>query len=149
MPVLHRHKPQPVPTPKTVPENLATGELAVAYESTKAAFGVPWMGVVAMAFAHFPNFYRALWDMYNPIVRSTAFRSACAELRDCAEREAARLEQAPLKRELAKAGYSEADLAAIGKVVEVFAEGNMPYLLMATSARLLHRCRTFGPLDRR
>ncbi|KAF0677113.1 hypothetical protein [Profundibacterium mesophilum] len=137
MPILQRHKPRPVPIPRTVPENLAAGELAAAYASTKAAFGVPWMGVVAMAFASFPGFYRALWGLYDPIVRSTAFRSACTELRDCAEREAARLDQAPLARDLEKAGYTDADLAAIRKVIEVFAAGNMPYLLMATSARLL------------
>lgn len=137
MTVLSRLKPQPIPTVRTVPENLADGELALVYGRTKAAFGVPWMGVVAMAYASFPNFYRALWQVYDPIVRSAAFRAACSELRSCAEREAARLEQKPLRGRLSGAGYSEADMSDIGKVMEVFAEGNMPYVLMATTARLL------------
>ncbi|WP_417524422.1 halocarboxylic acid dehydrogenase DehI family protein [Marinovum sp.] len=137
MPPLPRMKPDPLPPVRTTPEALATGDLKHSYEMTKRAFGVPWMGVVAMAFAGYPKFYDALWQHVGPVAGSTAFAAACAELRATAEAEAQRLTPASLVPGLKAQGYSDTDLAAIDQVIEVFSEGNMPYLLLATIARLV------------
>ena len=50
---LSRLKPDPIPTIYPVPEYAADAELSAVYERTKSGLGVPWMGVVAMAFAHY------------------------------------------------------------------------------------------------
>ncbi|MBY8978305.1 hypothetical protein KHP62_21040 [Rhodobacteraceae bacterium NNCM2] len=68
MPDLPRLKPDPIPRGHPVPEYAATGELAEVYARTRAGLGVPWMGVVAMAFAHFPRFCGTLWSALTPIV---------------------------------------------------------------------------------
>ncbi len=136
MPPLPRMKPDPLPPFRTTPEALAIGDLKHSYEMTKRAFGVPWMGVVAMAFAGYPQFYAALWRHLGPVAGSTAFAAACAELRATAETEAQRLTPASLVPGLQAQGYTDTDLAAIDQVIEVFSEGNMPYLLLATIARL-------------
>ena len=56
-----RKKPSPVPKIIVTPEYLAKGSLKKSYINTRLAFNVPWMGVVAMAFAKYPFFYNSLW----------------------------------------------------------------------------------------
>ena len=57
---LSRLKPDPIPTIHPVPEHAADAGLTAVYERTKSGFNVPWMGVVAMAFAHYREFYKCL-----------------------------------------------------------------------------------------
>jgi hypothetical protein len=64
---LPRLKPDPIPAIHPVPEYAATGDLAEVYERTKEGLRVPWMGVVAMAFAHYPRFYETLWSALNQV----------------------------------------------------------------------------------
>ena len=52
-----RKKPIPIPKIIITPEYLAKGRLKKSYTNTKVAFNVPWMGVVAMAFSNYHNFY--------------------------------------------------------------------------------------------
>ena len=66
-------------------EYAADAALADLYERTKRGLGVPWMGVVAMAFAHYRNFYDCLWQAMEPAVATQAFADACKELRIVAE----------------------------------------------------------------
>lgn len=134
---LRRFKPKPLPAIHPVPEYAATGALAEAYARTKAGFGVPWMGVVAMAFAQYPAFYDRLWSALEPIARSAAFAKTCSELRATAEAEAGALSPLPLLARLRAQGYDLRELAEIRACNEVFSAGNMPYVLMATLARLL------------
>ena len=54
---LVRLTPDPIPAIHPVPEYAATGDLAEVYERTKEGLRVPWMGVVAMAYDHYPRFY--------------------------------------------------------------------------------------------
>lgn len=148
MPELCRLKPDPVPAMQPVPEHLATGALAAVYERTKAGLGVPWMGVVAMAFARYPTFYDRLWSALEPVVSSAAFAEACADLRACAETEAATMTPPSILQRLRAAGYAEAEIDEIRACNEVFSTGNMPYLLMASLARLLLEGREWlGPVD--
>ena len=135
-PSLPRLKPAPIPAIRPVPEHRADAALLALYEETKAAFQVPWMGVVTMAFAAYPSFWRTLWAGLAPLARTRAFVDACAELRAAADAEAAALAPRPLAPALREAGYAPAEIEEIRALVEVFSHGNMPYLLTATVARL-------------
>ncbi|MEM8854602.1 MAG: hypothetical protein AAGD34_12945 [Pseudomonadota bacterium] len=132
---LPRLKPHPVPAIHPVPEHAADGRLASVYTQTKNGLGVPWMGVVAMAFAHYPVFYSRLWSALEPIVGRACFAEACAALRAEAEAQAATFSPSPLGGRLTAMGYGEGELTAIRACIEVFAAGNMPYIVMATLAR--------------
>jgi len=134
---LPRLKPDPIPAIHPVPEYAATGDLAEAYAQTKEGLKVPWMGVVAMAFAHYPRFYETLWSALEPLAGSDAFTRACHDLRDQAEREAAALSPPSILGRLGKMGYDQRELDQIRACNEIFSAGNMPYLLMASLARLV------------
>lgn len=134
---LSRLKPDPIPTIHPVPEYAADAALTDVYERTKRGLGVPWMGVVAMAFAHYRNFYDCLWQAMEPAVATQAFADACKELRIVAEQEAAFLGPAAICPRLITLGYDGREIEEIKRCNEVFSSGNMPYVLMATLARLL------------
>lgn len=134
---LQRRKPNPIPPISPLPERQARGSRKAAYEDTKAVLQVPWMGVVTMAFAHYPRFYEALWGGLRPLCASAPFVSACGSLRSTAEARAASLRPEPLTQRLRGMGYDSTELSEIGDLIEVFSHGNMPYLLIATMARLL------------
>lgn len=149
---LPRLKPDPVPEIHPVPEYEAAGALADVYARTKRGLGVPWMGVVAMAFAHYPNFYDSLWSALEPVVGSETFASACRSLRGTAEAEAGKLGSPGIVPRLDGMGYGRRELDEIRACNEVFSDGNMPYVLMATVARLLlegHDWPGQGPLEPR
>ena len=134
--MLARLKPDPIPKIFPVPEYLATGRLLDVYNATKKGLNVPWMGVVSMAFAHYPNFYDKLWSSLAPIASTEPFASACIELRAFAEAKALQLGPTPLGEELVRSGYAPEELNEIRACIEIFSVGNMPYVLMATLARL-------------
>jgi len=134
---LPRLKPHPIPAIHPVPEYLADARLSAVYEETKAVFQVPWMGVVTMAFAHYPTFFEVLWGGYRDLAGSREFVDACAALRATAEAAAADLGPTPFCAELASMGYAEPEIDEIRKLNEVFSHGNMPYLMIAVAARLL------------
>ncbi|MEL6310856.1 MAG: hypothetical protein AAFQ17_00585 [Pseudomonadota bacterium] len=125
MPEFRRLKPDPIPAIHPVPEHMAAGALAAVYARTKAGLGVPWMGVVAMAFAHYPAFYDRLWSALEPVVGGAAFAEACAELRECAEAEAAALAPSTIPSRLREVGYAQPEIDEIRACNEVFSAGNM------------------------
>lgn len=151
VPPTHRLKPAPIPAIHPVPEHLVEGGRALVYEETKSALQVPWMGVVAMAFSHYEAFYAAFWRGMSELYRSDEFDSACDELRHVAEAQAAGLLPSSILDDLADMGYAPREISQIRGVLEIFSHGNMPYLLMATQARLLlegkelGEARTFTP----
>ncbi len=134
---LARLKPAPVPAVHPVPEYNTDARLAAVYYDTKSVLRVPWMGVVTMAFAHYPMFYDALWGGLRPLAGSREFVTACRELRRHAERQAATLAPAPIDGLLRGLGYAEREVDDIRAMIEIFSHGNMPYLMIATAARLL------------
>ena len=134
---LPRLKPSPIPVIHPIPEYAADERLAQVYEDTKSALGVPWMGVVTMAFAHYRNFYAVLWGGMGKVAASREFCDACADLQAFAEREIAALKPESLVQTLAEHGYGNREIDEIRAMVEVFAAGNMPYILIAATARLL------------
>ena len=56
MQILERLRPDPIPEIHPMSESLASGERAAWYEDTKRVLQVPWMGVVTMAYTHYPIF---------------------------------------------------------------------------------------------
>lgn len=141
---LQRRKPSPLPQVTTVSEIRADEALRAVYEDTKAVLQVPWMGVVTMAFAQYPNFYAALWGGLRDLAGSREFVAACAELRSCAEQEVAAFSVPEITRDLRKRGYADQEIERIRDEIEVFSHGNMPYLLIATTARLLIESHDLG-----
>ncbi|MEL7013823.1 MAG: hypothetical protein AAFO72_11145 [Pseudomonadota bacterium] len=137
MPELARLKPAPIPEIRPIPEHAATGALAKTYARTKQGLGVPWMGVVAMAFAQYPKFYDTLWSAMEPMAQSHAFQHACSDLRICAQENAGALSPPSLLGQLETLGYSAQEIDDIRACNEIFSSGNMPYVLMASLARLL------------
>ena len=135
--MLSRKKPNPSPYIYPVPEHDADNELKKIYQRTKTGLYVPWMGVVAMAFSHYPNFYNALWTSMEPITVSEQFHNACFELRATAENSAFKLGPQNLIQDLIETGYSKREIEDILATNEIFSSGNMPYILMASLARLL------------
>ena len=134
---LPRLKPDPIPPLHPVPEYLADGELKARYEDMKAVLGVPWMGVVTMSFAHYRAFYDAFWQGARPICATRNFTDACHRLRHLVEEKVSALGPPPLRKRLAQIGYAQRELQEIDESIEIFSEGNFPYLLLATLARLL------------
>jgi hypothetical protein len=130
-----RLKPTPIPEIAPVPEHLAEPALKKIYEDTKAALQVPWMAIVLRSFARYPRFYATLWGGFRELSGSAEFLAACHELRQ--EAEAASLSAPSILQKLHELGYTEPEIAEIRAVIEIFSRGNMPYLLIATAARLL------------
>lgn len=134
---LARFLPDPLPAVHPVPEFAADGDLRARYEDTKAAFQVPWMGVVTMAFAHYPAFFGTLWRGARELCTSEAYVAFCRELRATTEAKVAELDPPPIAGRLGEAGYGARETQNIRDIAEVFSHGNFPYLTLATIARVL------------
>ena len=67
---LVRQRADSIPAIHPLPEYLAEGALKDKYEDMKAAMQVPWMGVVTMAYAHYPTFFDVLWEGTRELTRS-------------------------------------------------------------------------------
>jgi len=92
-------------------------------------------GPVLRSVARYPRFYGTLWGGFRELSASSEFLAACHELRQ--EAEAASLSAPSILQKLHALGYAEPEIAEIRAVIEIFSQGNMPYLLIATAARLL------------
>lgn len=132
-----RRKPDPVPPIHPLPEYLVEGERAAWYAEMKQSLQVPWMGVVTMAFAHYPTFFAELWRGSKPLCESRAFIKEAMALRDLVETRVAELQPPPLVERLREAGYAPREIDAILAVIQVFSHGNHLYALIATIARFL------------
>ncbi len=136
-PELPRAGPAAIPEIHPLPEYLATGARKAIYDDTKAVLQVPWMGVVAMAFAHYPRFYETLWQGVRPLCMSEQFVLACRRLRTLTEDAVQPLAPPAIGTRLSSLGYAPREFAQIAEMIEIFSHGNFPYALMATQARLL------------
>ena len=134
---LKRYKPSPIPSIFPIPEYLADEELKQIYNETKQHLQVPWMGVVTMAFANYPLFFKTLWNGIKEIVSSQEFVFACRELRDFTEELVEELEPKLILNELETKGYVKQEIESILEINEIFSHGNMPYIIIASIARLL------------
>jgi hypothetical protein len=134
---LPRLRPDPLPQVHPLPEYLAEGRVKERYDDLKAVFQVPWMGVVTMAYAHYPTFYDTFWAGLRPLFASRPFVAAFRDLRAHSEDAVKALAPPPIGNRLRELGYASRELDDIRAMIEVFSHGNFPYLIVATLARLL------------
>lgn len=134
---LPRLLPQPIPAIHPLAEYAVEGRRKALYEDMKHTLQVPWMGVVTMAYAHYPNFFDTLWQGLKPLVQSAVFVEQAQALRRFTEDAVAALAPPPLRPRLQALGYAPRELAQVGETIEVFSHGNFPYLLIATLTRFL------------
>ncbi len=137
MHILERRRPDPIPAIHPMPEYLASGQRAEWYQDTKEVLQVPWMGVVTMAYAHYPAFFGELWRGLKPLCQSRPFVAACRDLRDTVESRTTELNPTSLVEALASMGYAPREINAIRQMNTVFSHGNQLYVLIATIARHL------------
>jgi hypothetical protein len=134
---LPRLRPEPIPAIHPLPEYLAEGRRRAWYEDFKHVLQLPWMGVVTMAYSHYPNFYETLWRGMRDLCASRPFVEACLANRAFVETEVVKLAPPPIGDRLGAIGYAPREIEAIRQVVEVFGHGNQPYLVLATITRYL------------
>jgi hypothetical protein len=134
---LPRLYPDPVPAIHPLPEYQAGGQVVRWYGEVKAALQVPWMGVVTMAYAHYPSFFAELWRGLKPLVARAPFVEEFQANRAYIEAAVAELDPPPIAGRLAALGYAPREIEGVRAAVEVFSHGNHPYALIATVARLL------------
>jgi len=137
MHALERKPPDPLPPIHPTPEYLVSGRRAQWYADMKRVFQVPWMGVVTMAFSHYPHFFDCLWQGLKPLAQSRVFVEQCMHLRAAVEAQVHALKPEPIERQLQEMGYATRELDQIRASIDVFSHGNFPYLLTATAARRL------------
>lgn len=148
MPDLPRLRPEPIPPIHPLPEYLAEGQRKARYEEMKQVFQVPWMGVVTMAYAHYPTFYGTLWQGLRPLCASKPFVEAHRGNRAFVEEEIAKLAPPPITDRLGALGYAPREIESIRQIVEIFSHGNQPYVVLATIVRyLLEAGDMAGPRD--
>ncbi len=144
MTALLRLRPDPIPAIHPLAEYAVEGRRAAWYGEMKTALQVPWMGVVTMAYAHYPNFFAELWRGLKPLAGSRPFVEQALALREMIERDVAALAPPPILTRLADAGYGEREVAGIRDINAVFSHGNHFYALFATIVRLLLEGGKFG-----
>ncbi len=137
MHILERLRPDPIPAIHPMPEYLASGQRAAWYEDTKQVLQVPWMGVVTMAYAHYPTFFGELWRGLRPLCQSRHFVAAFMNLRDIVESRTAELNPSSVIGPLTAMGYAPREIDAIRQMNTVFSHGNQLYVLIASIARHL------------
>jgi hypothetical protein len=134
---MERRLPHPLPSVRYIPEYEATGALHESYEDMKRVLQVPWMGVVTMAYAHFPQFFATFWNGVRELAGSEEFVAAARSLRSSIEDAVAELAPPPIAMRLAAHGYADRELDDIRAVAEMLSHGNYLYTLLTTAARYL------------
>ncbi|MBL28616.1 MAG: hypothetical protein CMM50_13805 [Rhodospirillaceae bacterium] len=149
---LTRLKPAPMPTVLPLYEFQATGPVADIYAEIKRTLRVPWVGVLFLAWARYPTFFRALWNGLAPIAATRVFAEGAAELRETVMDGVGALEPVPVLGRLESAGYSPREIDEMRVLFQVFDHGNNQYALLATLARLCLEGGSFGktrPMEHR
>ena len=134
---IERFRPDPIPAIHPLPEYLATGQRLEWYLDTQRVLQVPWMGVITMAYAHYPTFFGELWRGLRPLCESRPFVEASQDLRKFVEEQTAKLEPRSLIAPLTEIGYAPREIDNIREMNTVFSHGNQPYVLIAAIVRHL------------
>jgi len=127
-------KPAVVPSVRPIPEHAADPDLHVVYDDVKRRLGVPWVGVVVQAFAHYRRFFDHAYAQLRPALGSHYVERVATDLRllswqTVTERFTVTDQAATLRDDV---GYSERELAEIRTLLDVFDYGNPKYFLLAT-----------------
>jgi ABC-type metal ion transport system substrate-binding protein len=72
----------------------------------------------------------------QPLTKSIEFDNLCKRLVIISRKKALELKPKPLIKNLKKIGYNNYEIKKINEVNQIFTTGNMPYLIMATIARI-------------
>lgn len=121
-------------TVRPVPEHRADAGLKPVYQNLKATFGVPWVGVITQAVAHYRPFFIEAWRQFQPSAASHFFESHCGAIRLSAwEQVGSSFDIPPLDARLQRIGYSDTELSQIRAMLDIFDYGNPKYLLLATA----------------
>lgn len=119
---------------RPVPEHRAGAELQPVYRDLKTTLGVPWVGVITQAVAHYRPFFMEAWRQFQPSARTHYFESRCNDIRLFSwEGAHGAFDPAPQPDRLRRLGYSEMELAQIRATLDVFDYGNPKYLVFATA----------------
>ncbi|MHA1601084.1 MAG: halocarboxylic acid dehydrogenase DehI family protein [Alphaproteobacteria bacterium] len=135
--LLPRIKPEPLPQIHPVPEYAIEGQHKTWYEEMKHDLQVPWMGVVTMAYAHYPHFFAELWRGLRPLVQSRPFVEAFQSNRALVEGTIDELRPPAISLQLEREGYAPREVDNVRHMIEVFSHGNQPYVIIATLTRFL------------
>jgi hypothetical protein len=134
---IERLRPDPIPAIHPMPEYLATGQRLDWYLDTQRVLQVPWMGVITMAYAHYPTFFGELWRGLRPLCESRPFVEASQDLRTFVEQQTAALQPRSLIGPLSDIGYAPREIDNIRQMNTVFSHGNQPYVVIAAIVRHL------------
>jgi len=135
--VLKRIRPQPIPSVHPQWEYLAEGELHQTYQDYKQVFQVPWVGVVSMAYAHYPHFFNTWYRGLREVVESKAYVECANTLRRHIETAINQLDPQPIRQRLREKGYSARELSQIEEAIEFFSHGNFAQIPAVFAARAL------------
>lgn len=127
-------RPQGEVIVRPIPEHRADEELSRVYRDLKTTLGVPWVGVIIQALAHYQPFLVESWRQFRPVARSHFFERVSNELRMRAwEGMSSSFTIAPQRRRLETGGYSDREVAQIVATLDLFDYGNPKYLILATA----------------
>jgi hypothetical protein len=119
---------------RPVSEHRADAGLKPVYQDLKATFGVPWVGVITQAVAHYRPFFIEAWRQFQPSALSHYFESRCDAIRLSAwEQIDSSFEVPALATRLQQIGYSDTELTQIRAILDIFDYGNPKYLVLATA----------------
>lgn len=121
-------------TVRPVPEHRADAGLEPVYRDLKATFGVPWVGVITQAVAHYRPFFVEAWRQFQPSAASHYFESRCDAIRLSAWEEVECTFEIPSHAvRLTRLGYSDVEIDRIRATLDIFDYGNPKYLVFATA----------------
>lgn len=121
-------------TVRPVPEHRADAELEAVYRDLKTTFGVPWVGVITQAVAHYRPLFVEAWRQFQPSAASHYFESRCDAIRLRAWEEVQNAFEVPgHDAKLRSVGYSDIEISCIRATLDIFDYGNPKYLVLATA----------------
>nr|ADL27927.1 putative R-2-chloropropionic acid specific dehalogenase [Pseudomonas sp. 2-CPA-26] len=145
---IHLQLPRPVCEAiiRPVPEHRADQELSEIYRDLKATFGVPWVGVITQAVAHYRPFFVEAWRRFAPSAKTHFFERASDDIRIRSwELIAQSFVIEGQTGRLQEMGYSVREIDQIRAVLDIFDYGNPKYLIFATAIKEgLLSGRTYG-----
>jgi hypothetical protein len=119
--------PAPVPLdtpPLVIPEETAPAPIRKIYDDMKRTLGLPFINLPYLAFARWPDFLAAYWQVLRPVVESPVYHETQYGIRDTAwafAREFPRTIDLTQER-LEESGIPETAVTALARTTEVFAK---------------------------
>jgi hypothetical protein len=132
-----RKKPSETPSIQPVWEHIADDALRTSYERYKATYQVPWVGVFALAYARYRNFFDLWQSGLAELSESREYVETVLALRHSVENAVTELSPPPIAGRLRDMGYSNREMDDIRQTIEIFSHGNFIQLPSAFATRHL------------